>query len=156
MKQILGGIGKRIAVDLWSCKEAIIAFLVYYVFVHVVFHAFCPLVMMTGFPCAGCGMTRAVFFMLTGQFARSWNLNPMAFPVMLFAGYCMIYRYILGKKIKGFKTGVIILCLVMLIYYVYRMYTVFPERPPYVYTEGNFLERYVPHYRETLRRLFGI
>lgn len=156
MRRNLVMIYRRITADLWNYKEVIIIFLAYYIFVHAVFRAFCPLVLMTGLPCAGCGMTRAVFFMLTGQFYRSWLLNPMALPVILFAGYCMIFRYVFGKKVKGFKAGLIILCLGMLAAYAWRMYTVFPERPPYVYTSGSFLEGYIPHYRETLRRLLPI
>lgn len=156
MKQRIKGIGKRIGADLWNAKEALLAFTAYYIIVHAIYHAFCPLVILTGFPCAGCGMTRAVFFMLTGQFVRSWNLNPMALPVILFIGYCVICRYILGKRIKGWKTGLIIIGIAMLAVYVCRMYTVFPERPPYVYTGGSFLERYVPGYREILHRLLGI
>lgn len=146
----------RIKKDLWDFKEAILIFAAYYTVVHLVFHAFCPLVMLTGFPCAGCGMTRAVFFMLTGQFARSWRLNPMALPVLLFILYCMIMRYFLGKSIKGFKTGLALIIAGMLLTYIYRMWTVFPNRPPYVYTAGNLLERQFPFYRETLRSLFGI
>ncbi|WMC93833.1 DUF2752 domain-containing protein [Kineothrix sp. MB12-C1] len=156
MKNRLEDIGRRIASDLWDYKVVILIFLAYYIFMHVVFHAFCPLVLTTGFPCAGCGMTRAIFFLLTGQFARSFRLSPMAFPVLSFLLYCGVYRYVLGRKIKGFYIGMIVLVAALLIVYVYRMYTIFPNRPPYVYTRGNFLESHIPYYREFLRRLLGI
>lgn len=156
MKRKLYHISKLFMTDLWNYKEVLLIFIVYYVFMHVVFKAFCPLVMTTGLPCAGCGMTRAVYFMITGQFQRSWRLNPMALPVILFAVYSIFTRYFLGRKVKGFKTGLIVLCVGMFIAYVYRMCTVFPNRPPYVYTAGNFMERFIPYYREILHKLLGI
>lgn len=149
-------IGGRIWKDIRNYRIGIIVFAVYYVVMHLVFHAFCPSVMLTGFPCAGCGMTRAIFFLLTGQFERSWNLNPMALPVLLLVLYCVVVRYILGRKIKGVKVLVCILCICMIGTYIYRMCTVFPNRPPYVYTADNFLERRFPFYRDILHRLLGI
>lgn len=152
MKKILGRIWK----DVYDYRVVILAFTVYYVVVHLLFQAFCPSVLLTGFPCAGCGMTRAVFFMLTGQFARSWRLNPGALPVIVFAVYCVYMRYICGKKVKGFQIGIGMICVCMLIAYIYRMCTIFPNRPPYVYTSDNFLEQHFPFYRDILRRLLGI
>lgn len=148
--------GRRFWSDVKAYKEVLIIFALYYIFMHVFFHAFCPLVLLTGLPCAGCGMTRAVFFMLTGQFARSFRLNPMALPVILFAVYCAVSRWLLGKKVKGFYAGILILCFAMLAAWIYRMATVFPNHAPYVYTEGSFLERTVPYYKEILRRLLGV
>lgn len=146
----------RLWKDIWQYKQAILLFLAYYIIVHALFHAFCPSVLITGFPCAGCGMTRAVIFMLTGQFARSWNVNPMALPFLLFVAYIVVFRYFLGKKVPGVKAIGGVLLTVMLIAYLYRMITVFPNRPPYVYTSGNLLERCVPFYGDILRSLFGI
>ena len=156
MRDKVKDIGHRIYKDIWNYKEVIIIFLIYYIFMHVVFHAFCPLVITTGLPCAGCGMTRAVFFMLTGQFARSWRLNPMALPIILLVVYSFICRYVLGKKIKGVKTAIIVILTGMLIVYVYRMFTIFPNRPPYVYTGGSILERAIPHYKEILFKVLKI
>lgn len=156
VKENMKAVWGRIWKDIRKYKIAILIFAVYYVVEHMVFRAFCPLVLLTGLPCAGCGMTRAVFFLLTGQFARSWRLNPMALPIVLLVIYCVIERYFLGRKIKGLKILVSILCVCMLAVYFYRMCTIFPNRPPYVYTAGNYLERQYPFYRELLQRLLGI
>lgn len=156
MKEKVKIITMRLGKDIQDYKIGILIFAVYYAAVHIVFHAFCPLVIFTGLPCAGCGMTRAVFFLVTGQFLRSWRLNPMALPVLLFLVYCVGTRYLFGKRIKGFQTGVTVLCLCMLVVYGYRMCTVFPNRPPYVYTAGNFLEKHFPFYREMLHGVLGI
>lgn len=42
-------------------------FLVYYQIVHSVFDAFCPMLVLTGIPCAGCGLTRAALYLLRGK-----------------------------------------------------------------------------------------
>lgn len=153
---VIRKISGRIWCDILEFKWVIAAFSAYYILIHVFLHAFCPLVLITGFPCAGCGMTRAVFFMLTGQFARSFRLNPMALPVILFAVYCFIFRYIRGVKVKYWKAGILILLAGLIITYLYRMFTVFPMRPPYVYTSGSLFEKIIPHYREILHIVFGI
>lgn len=147
---------QRIWTDVYNYRIGIFIFGVYYIVIHMVLHAFCPMVLLTGFPCAGCGMTRAVLAVLKGQFARAWNLNPMALPVLLFLGYCMWMRYILCKKVKGIKAGIVILVAGMLLTYGYRMCTIFPNRPPYVYTENNLMERCIPFYADILHRVLGI
>ena len=52
---------KRLWKDLRDFKTAIFALVLYNVLARSLFHAFCPQLILTGFPCAGCGMTRAVF-----------------------------------------------------------------------------------------------
>lgn len=147
---------ERIWKDICDYKVVIVIFAIYYMVVHMLFQAFCPAILLTGFPCAGCGMTRAVLCIVSGQFARAWNLNPMAFPVLLFGVYCLCMRYIAGKRVKGFKVGICILAVCMLLVYIYRMCTIFPNRPPYVYTSNNLMERCFPFYREILRWVLGI
>lgn len=127
---------------------------VYYVLMHVCFDAFCPLLMVTGFPCAGCGMTRAVLFVVSGQFSRAFYINPIAFLIVIFAVYCGICRYICGVRVKGFKAGIAILAVLLLGLYICRMYLYFPERIPYVYTRGNFIEKMIPAYYTLVKRLF--
>lgn len=156
MKETIKAIGKRIWRDVWEFRCVILAFAAYYVAVHLLFEAFCPSVLLTGFPCAGCGMTRAVFFLLTGQFSRSWHMNPMALPIVLLAAYCMLERYVFGRRIRGLKMLVGLTGVCMLAVYCYRMYLLFPNRPPYVFTSGSLLERFLPFYRELLHKLCGI
>jgi hypothetical protein len=37
----------------------------------------CPFKLITGLPCATCGVTRMVFAVTTGHFAEAWRLNPL-------------------------------------------------------------------------------
>lgn len=39
----------------------------------------CPIRLLTGYPCPGCGGTRAIGAICVGQFERAWSLNPVTF-----------------------------------------------------------------------------
>ena len=39
----------------------------------------CPIRLLTGYPCPGCGGTRAIGALCVGQFERAWSLNPVTF-----------------------------------------------------------------------------
>ncbi len=44
----------------------------------------CPMRLLTGFPCPGCGGTRAMGAICLGQFDKAWSLNPLTFAICLF------------------------------------------------------------------------
>ena len=51
------------------------------------FYPRCPLYMLTGWKCAGCGTTRALYHLLHGEFVRALELNPfLPVIVVFFAG----------------------------------------------------------------------
>lgn len=45
---------------------------------------------MTGFPCPGCGLTRAMFMVLRGDFAGAWKMHPFIYGVIILGG--MVWR----------------------------------------------------------------
>lgn len=143
IKEIINRIWK----DIRAFYPAAIIFVVYYFIVHFRYGAFCPLLIFSGFPCAGCGLTRAGLYLLQGQFARAAYINPAIFPIALFLIYCGYFRYIKGTKIKGMEPAFGILLACMLILYVVRMYLYFPDRVPYVYHGKNVLAELVPGYK---------
>ena len=127
---------------------AIVAVIVFYIFMHTVFDAFCPSLVLIGLPCPGCGMTRSIIFFLTGQWERSFYVHPMGWVIVLFALYCGFFRYIKGEKILGFKWIVIGLFVTALVLFLIRMVLYFPDRAPYTYNYGNLLEKILPNYRK--------
>lgn len=141
--------------DLKEYKGLIPALLIYYFFVKIIFSAFCPSVIVTGFPCPGCGMTRALLFLLTGQFKRAWNINPLIYGWFLFALYAGVQRYWFGRSIKGWKAILWILAVAMIIAYIYRMYRYFPNRPPMTFTGGSLFDRVLPGYDELIRKIIN-
>lgn len=137
MKTVLG----RIWADLKNFRIALFALVLYNMLARGIFHAFCPQLILTGFPCAGCGMTRAVFYMLTGRFARGMQLNPAAPLWILFLGWFFANRYLRGVQPKQTKVFLALVCVVTLAVYLYRMIHSFPGEPPMVYYRNNILRR---------------
>ncbi|NCS93156.1 MAG: DUF2752 domain-containing protein [Leptospira sp.] len=41
----------------------------------------CLVKYLTGLECLGCGMTRAFWYILHGEFSEAWKMNPLVFVV---------------------------------------------------------------------------
>lgn len=132
-----------------------LAVITLYFVMHALFGAFCPSVIVTGFPCPGCGLTRAVLYLLKGQFLRSWALNPAAGLWGLWALWFAFERYIRGRKCRGLTWALGGIALFMISVYMIRMVRYFPDRPPYVYTPNNLFSRIIPGYRSIIKHLLG-
>lgn len=131
----------RVWRDIKNFRAAILALVLYNAVVRSVFRAFCPQLILTGFPCAGCGMTRAVLYILTGRFARGMQLNPAAPLWILFLGCFFVNRYVRGVYAKHTKLWLGVVCAATLAVYLYRMLNHFPGAPPLVYYRNNILRR---------------
>lgn len=145
----------RIKQDVRQHGAGVLAAVVMYFVMHALFGAFCPSVIVTGFPCPGCGMTRAVLYLLKGQFLRSWALNPAAGLWVLWALWFAFERYIRGRKCRGLTWALTGIALFMITVYIVRMIRYFPDKPPYVYTGNNLFSRIIPGYRDIIRYLLG-
>ena len=145
----------RIKQDIGQHGAGVLAVVVLYFVMHALFGAFCPSVIVTGFPCPGCGMTRAVLYLLKGQFLRSWALNPAAGLWGLWALWFAFERYIRGQKCKGLTWALCGIALFMISVYLIRMVRYCPDRPPYVYTPNNLFSRIIPGYRSIIKHLLG-
>lgn len=126
---------------LWKDIRRIwIAILVFVLYIQVgrkVLYSFCPSVVLTGFPCPGCGMTRAMFSILRGDFAVAWHFHPFAYAILIFLGVFGIRRYFLKKDIECMKKYLILLLSGMILFYVWRMINFFPGEPPMSYYYGS-------------------
>ena len=78
----------------------------------------CPLYVLTGFVCAGCGGLRAVHDLVTGDLAGAWAMNPVlvvGLPVLVLAwaswllrawtGRGMLERLGRGRAVPGARRG---------------------------------------------------
>ncbi|MEK7388654.1 MAG: DUF2752 domain-containing protein [Elusimicrobiota bacterium] len=43
----------------------------------------CPVRLLTGHRCPGCGMGHAVVYAMRGDFAASWHAHPLGLPVLI-------------------------------------------------------------------------
>lgn len=81
-------------------------------------------------------------------------MNPVIFPIVLAAFYYAMNRYLLGRKAREMKWIIMGIAIMLLAVYMLRIGRYFPDREPYSYLRGNFLERTIPTYRESLREAF--
>lgn len=148
-------IGKRVWRDIYKYKWFILGFLIYYFLSHKIWGAYCPMLLMTGLPCPGCGMSRAIFFVFTFQYSRAWMMNPVSFLWALLLLAFIVMRYLLGKSVKKLQTPLVFILSLTVGYYIFRMKTTFPSYPPIVYRNNNLLEKAFPFYRDLIMRIFS-
>lgn len=90
------------------------------------------MLILTGLPCPGCGMTRALFLVLRGSFQKAWELQPLIYGWILLGGAYGIRRYLFYKtkwtmREKRIWTAVFALLLSgSLFLYTYRILRGFP------------------------------
>lgn len=146
-------IGKRIWHDVESYWAAAAALALYTIMVNLFFHHFCPMVIISGLPCPGCGLTRSFIYLATGRIQKSIYINPMGIPIAAILIYFFWNRYILGRDAKWMTRLITIAIVMLLVLYFWRMYVFFPNRVPYIYTEGNVLSRVCAFYEEILHEV---
>lgn len=132
---------ERIKEDIRNFYPAVIVFAIYNLVVRSIFHAYCPFLITTGFPCPGCGMTRATFYLLTGRFKRGMSLNPAAPLWIAFIICFFVERYIRGHMPKYMKILLAVVVLITVGIYLYRMVRFFPGNPPLVFHRNNLISR---------------
>lgn len=113
--------------DLYELRFALLGIAAYYLVVHLMFGAFCPVVILTGFPCPGCGMTRALFLVLCGSFVEAFRLQPVIYGWLLLGVWFVWNRYGgNGKASKSMKSCLVFLILATQAIYVWRLFFGFP------------------------------
>lgn len=129
--------------DIWMLRYVIFVLITYVLIGKYFLYSICPVVLFTGFPCPGCGMTRAVFAVLRGNFRLAWKLHPF---VYVLGGYALVFavqRYLLQKEVKSMIKYLLIIAAAMVVFYLYRMIRFFPEDAPMNYYYGNVLYRII-------------
>lgn len=82
-------------------KWVIIFIIAYFVFLKNFLYSTCPLVILTGFPCPMCGMTRAGFALLRLNFGEAFHIHPFIYPIIFMIVIFCINRYLSAKKDTG-------------------------------------------------------
>lgn len=115
--------GCRLLKDIISIRFALLLLLCYGIITQFIFHTVCPFLILTHFPCPGCGLTRAGLMLLQGKYAQAFSYNAMIFLWMPFLIYLIIWRYLFGKKPPFVMPLTIAVCLTTLLYYAHRLMT---------------------------------
>lgn len=114
----------------------------YFAFLKRFLYSTCPVVMITGMPCPGCGMTRAAFRVLRLDFAGAWRIHPFIYPIIILAFLFCVERYLfLKKEMKVLKILMIVIAVGMIVFYAWRIWKYFPGDPPMSYYHHNLIER---------------
>lgn len=126
--------------DIKDVKWAIIIIIAYFALGRYFLYSLCPMVMVTGLPCPGCGLTRAGFALLRLDLAGAYRIHPFIYPI---AGYIAVFgwnRYIMGRRMgKKLKAGLTVLMVLVILFYGWRMWMYFPGEPPMSYYERNLV-----------------
>lgn len=147
----MGKIWQRVWTDVKKFWPIPIMLLILYFVLHKLEGAFCPSVIIFGLPCPGCGIVRALLYVLKGQFAQAFYINPSVYLWLVFLLYIIVVRYILGKPLRRVVLLMTVIVAVMMIRFGYGMYMYYPQRPPFAYTGGNVMEDIIPGYMHMVR-----
>jgi len=133
---------KKLFDDIKSARWAIILIIAYFAFLKNYLYTICPVVLLSGYPCPGCGMTRAMFKVLRFDFAGAWEMHPFIYPIgILFLSFCISRYFLNGKYMKYVKFFMITIAVGMIVFYIYRMIMFFPDVSPMTYYYGNYFNR---------------
>lgn len=145
MKQYFKTVAKRIWADVRKYALAVFMYLIYYFTTLIIFHASCPMILLTGMPCPGCGMNRALLSIVTFRWGNAFYLNPVSFGWAVLIILVIVFRYFLGKTPKFLTVIFWVLIALLFVRYFYGLFHWFPNRIPYVYRRNNLL-RYLIHH----------
>lgn len=146
MRQIKERIGEALHLFWYDVKNlwlAIVIILAYLAFQRKFLYSSCPMVLFTGYPCPGCGLTRAGMALLRGDFSRAWQIHPFIYPIVILFILFVLNRYMIRKKWKWMMPALICLMAGMILFYIYRMCTQFPGTPPMSYFPNNLMQHIV-------------
>lgn len=136
----------QILKDLKTYGVGILIYIVYHTITVHFFNASCPLILLFGLPCPGCGLLRSLFCILTFRFATAWSVNPVSYAWMAFFIAFIISRYILGRKSKFISWFFAAVAFITIAVYIRGMILYFPNRIPYVYTPRNLTHYLLTHH----------
>lgn len=126
--------------DIKDMKWAIMIVIAYFALGKNFLYSLCPMVVITGFPCPGCGLTRAGVRLFRFDFAGAFGIHPFIYPIVVYIGIWGWNRYIRKRKTgKGWKILLAVLFILMVLFYIWRMWHYFPGEPPMSYYKRNFL-----------------
>lgn len=129
---------KQLTKELFHYRFFLLSAFVYLLITQLIFHKLCPIAIITGFPCPGCGITRALLLLLTGHPIAAWNMNPCIYLWILFFLLFFFARY-MKKDRKMQNILIIITGIITIVVYIIRMFLYFPNTVPYVYYEHSLL-----------------
>lgn len=93
----------------------------------------------TGFPCPGCGMTRALLAAIHCDMAEAFRMHPLFWlpPIMMLAAIILAWRASDILTIKKASRIGLVLIIVFIAVYIVRMILFFPDVEPMTYQQQS-------------------
>lgn len=130
---------RRLKSDLWDNRIAIVIIAIYLSVTQIVFNEVCPLKLLFGIPCPGCGLTRGCISVFTMQWRQSLEYNPVSILWIAAIVYFIIRRYFVmaGESAQYNYVLLAVIVLVTFSVYIYRIKAIYPGVEPMTYYEDN-------------------
>ena len=103
----------------------------------------CLFASITGLPCPGCGSTRALFMLLTGDVVESLRLHPLLIPSIIVICIYIIVWFTHDKTPRWMEKTLIVYSIALIALYAVRMLLLFPNETPMTYNNKAILPRVI-------------
>jgi len=130
-------IRKKISEDIRRAGPGLTVFFLLAVFNMLLFKTVCPFAALTGFPCPGCGLTRAFESLVCGNITQAAEYNAMIFLWIPAVSLLILKRYAGFFRRVPWESVLIPVLLISFGYYVLRLKTGFPFTSPMNYHAEN-------------------
>ncbi len=102
----------------------------------------CPVLFITGFPCPGCGMTRAFIALLDFDIITSIHYHPLCIIVIIMFCCYILNEFKIIAISKRVKNISLVSILAMFIFvYIIRMIVMFPNTSPMLYNNDAIINK---------------
>lgn len=109
---------KRVLKDIKEYKWTLLILAVVLILLQLIFGDVCPIKILLGIPCPGCGLTHGCIYVVTFRWKRAWESNPVSFLWVLTIMLIISYRYVFVRKSWLVQGAIIITGLVTITRYI--------------------------------------
>jgi cytochrome bd-type quinol oxidase subunit 2 len=134
---------RQIAAHIWQHRVLWLSLAFFVVFAWSVTGTSCTIRSITGLPCPGCGLTRALLLFLRGDLAGAWTMHPLFWlaPPVLAAILYLAIRDPARLSSRTATAAWISITALFVIVYLVRMALIFPDAEPLTWNDQAFIIR---------------
>lgn len=104
-------------------------YLIYALIMYIFKLESCPIKLLIGLPCPGCGMKRAILCLLKLDFKGSFRYNALWLILLFIVVVAILKKYGIFKKLYYSRVFWTLIGTTILTYYILRLIYVYPNEP---------------------------
>ena len=104
-------------------------YLIYALIMNILKLESCPIKLLIGLPCPGCGMTRSILCLLKLDIKGSFRYNALWLILLFIVVVAILKRYGIFKKLYYSRVFWTLIGAIILTYYILRLIYVYPNEP---------------------------